>query len=178
MAERRLWALGLDRKGRKPLHTLVEKKYYQEGLNGYYENGFWIWTPGKVNYHVYIKSNFWKRLKEIYFESVNEICEGCGSVAKQLHHITYNNLGMEQWNDLKALCLDCHYEAHGGVIDIDSYELGDYDANEYGRINDARLKLWKQERLDELKAAENKRLLDKLIRKYVEFENDINIKKG
>ncbi len=42
------------------------------------------------------------------------ICEkeGCAHTAEVAHHLTYENIGKENLEDLQALCKDCHYQEH------------------------------------------------------------------
>lgn len=42
------------------------------------------------------------------------LCEKCGSVAVDIHHIKYKSQGgTDDRDNLIALCRDCHNEAHG-----------------------------------------------------------------
>lgn len=42
------------------------------------------------------------------------ICEKeeCSNTAEDVHHLTYENVGKENLEDLQALCKDCHYREH------------------------------------------------------------------
>lgn len=42
------------------------------------------------------------------------ICEkeGCSNTAEVVHHLTYDNVGKENLEDLQALCKTCHYLEH------------------------------------------------------------------
>ena len=42
------------------------------------------------------------------------ICEKaeCSNTAEDVHHLTYENIGKENLEDLQALCKDCHYQEH------------------------------------------------------------------
>lgn len=49
----------------------------------------------------------------------DKVCQICGNVAEDSHHIFYKSLYPElslNLNNGIALCLDCHYETHGKVI--------------------------------------------------------------
>ena len=183
MKEKRLWALGVCKDGRKPLYELVEKEHYEDGVNGYYEKGFWIWTPGKIDYRYYIKSSFWNRLREIYLDSINHICEQCNAAAYQLHHIHYKNLGLENWDDVEGLCFNCHRETHGIYPSPDHTEREvAWHFNEYGlrdkALEDEVKQTWKEihehEHYETLERERNKKIMNKLIKKYVAYENDMN----
>lgn len=66
----------------------------------------------------------WKRTKEAYLESVNHLCEEClkhGQIkpAYIVHHKKYLTADNEtnpdiaiEWNNLEAVCLDCHNKIH------------------------------------------------------------------
>lgn len=45
------------------------------------------------------------------------ICENCAAVAVDIHHITYKSAGgSDNYDNLIALCRDCHDEAHRGEL--------------------------------------------------------------
>lgn len=61
----------------------------------------------------------WKNTKNSYLASVNYICERCGAAAKVVHHKHYinpNNVTnpniLYNWDNLEALCQDCHNKEH------------------------------------------------------------------
>ena len=64
-------------------------------------------------------SKAWKDTAAAYMLSVNYICERCGEPAKIVHHKTYltkgniNNPNVAlSWNNLEAVCQDCHNKEH------------------------------------------------------------------
>ena len=66
-------------------------------------------------------SKVWKSTAESYMKqlSVNGICERCGEPAKIVHHkiyLTRNNIHNPEialsWDNLEALCQDCHNKEH------------------------------------------------------------------
>lgn len=61
----------------------------------------------------------WKRTQAAYMASKNYICERCGAPAKIVHHkkyITPSNITNQEitlaWENLEALCQDCHNKEH------------------------------------------------------------------
>ena len=66
-------------------------------------------------YKEYLKSGEWKFLKDRKLKQVNYTCEGCGEKHRvlDLHHRTYERIGMELLSDLQVLCRECHDIVHG-----------------------------------------------------------------
>lgn len=62
----------------------------------------------------------WIKCRKAFMKSKNYICERCGDIAKIVHHkkhitpdnITDPNITLN-WDNLQALCLDCHNVMHG-----------------------------------------------------------------
>ena len=61
----------------------------------------------------------WKQCSRQYMESQHHICERCGEPAKICHHkiyLTRNNINNPyitlSWDNLEALCQDCHNKEH------------------------------------------------------------------
>lgn len=68
-----------------------------------------------VKYETYIKSSFWTKRKNQYYQSHVRICGKCGSYKQiTLHHLVYNSstFGSEPDDELVALCWDCHKKFH------------------------------------------------------------------
>lgn len=68
----------------------------------------------KIEYRNYLKSEHWKTLRD---KKVTDCyrCFMCHSEEKlALHHLTYNNLGMEKDGDTVVLCSRCHFKVHFG----------------------------------------------------------------
>ncbi len=67
----------------------------------------------KQNYQKYLHSDGWKARKEKYEESHSKECFVCGTDSNIcLHHLTYENLGKEEDEDLIWLCKGHHKEIH------------------------------------------------------------------
>ena len=66
-------------------------------------------------YTEYLNSGEWKHLKSLKINNANWKCEGCGESGRilEVHHLTYNRIGMELLTDLAVFCKECHNNAHG-----------------------------------------------------------------
>ncbi len=63
------------------------------------------------SYYEYLKSPEWKELRAEKIKSVHGLCELCGSSIGNrghCHHNTYENLFMEDLDDLTYVCPDEH----------------------------------------------------------------------
>jgi len=61
----------------------------------------------------YLKSTYWKTLREQRLNLANNKCEQCNKPnPTDLHHIHYHNLGADQINDVRMLCRECHQAIH------------------------------------------------------------------
>lgn len=68
----------------------------------------------------FYNSSAWKKCRNGFMKSKNYICERCGGTAYIVHHkkhITPSNINdmniTLNWDNLQALCLDCHNVVHG-----------------------------------------------------------------
>ena len=71
-------------------------------------------TP-KEKYKEFLKSNYWKQVKNMVLERDNYTCRGCGSNSQlEVHHLTYKNHFSEHkhLDDLATLCRNCHELSH------------------------------------------------------------------
>ena len=68
-------------------------------------------------YKEYLQSAEWKDLKTRKLKKANFICDGCGETKGQMevHHLTYERIGMELFTDLAVYCIECHKKAHSKV---------------------------------------------------------------
>ena len=69
-------------------------------------------------YTRFYSSTEWKRLSKAKLQDAGWLCEECGAVATEVHHVApiQTEEGWERrldWTNLKALCLRCHNAAHG-----------------------------------------------------------------
>ena len=82
-------------------------------------------TKKQERYHKYLKSGEWKYTKGKKLKQSNFKCDGCGesSGAMEVHHLTYERIGMELLTDLASYCINCHKIAHNKV---DSSEWNKY----------------------------------------------------
>lgn len=67
----------------------------------------------EIDYYSYIQTEAWRDQRMKILRRDNFQCVCCGT-AKNLHvhHITYENLGAEEEDDLVTLCADCHARVH------------------------------------------------------------------
>ena len=61
----------------------------------------------------------WRKTRDEFLKSKNWMCERCGEAATIAHHkkwLTRNNINdvnvTLNWNNLEALCQDCHNKEH------------------------------------------------------------------
>lgn len=67
-----------------------------------------------VPYEVYLKSDHWKELKNLWLPGTD--CYGCDFGEKlEIHHINYENLWGEQPDDIIILCRRCHTKLHDAL---------------------------------------------------------------
>jgi predicted HNH restriction endonuclease len=68
-------------------------------------------------YKEYLKSAEWECKKKQKFKLNGNKCEGCGCNDRKLdvHHKTYERIGMELLCDLQVLCFNCHKIVHFGT---------------------------------------------------------------
>lgn len=64
-----------------------------------------------VDYRKYMQSEEWKSKRQAKLDDCRGKCEcegGCCREATQIHHLHYDTLGNESFDDLQALCPKCH----------------------------------------------------------------------
>lgn len=65
------------------------------------------------NYKDYLNTKHWRLKKNEYSREYENKCCMCESTKNlNLHHMTYENIGHENLNDLCYLCKDCHNALH------------------------------------------------------------------
>lgn len=66
-------------------------------------------------YKEYLQSAEWEYIKKLKFKQNGYVCNGCGNTRNKLevHHNTYERIGMELLTDLYVLCSSCHENIHG-----------------------------------------------------------------
>lgn len=76
----------------------------------------------------YINSKHWKILRDKIIHRDNNTCQVCGYYGSklQVHHLTYDNLYKEKFEDLATLCNDCHSLLHE---DLGYFHEKDYPIN-------------------------------------------------
>ena len=67
----------------------------------------------KTDYNKYLKSDYWKEVKEKIHKRDDYKCRLCNSDEDlHVHHRSYEFLGNENLDDLITLCRSCHYIFH------------------------------------------------------------------
>jgi len=66
----------------------------------------------KDAYHEYLSSDAWQNTRKNILARDENTCQICGSKARDVHHLTYVNVGHEYYFELVSLCGDCHKTYH------------------------------------------------------------------
>ena len=73
----------------------------------------YLYNKSTINYEDYLKTEKWKLISNICRKNSKFKCFICGSGGQlTVHHLTYERLGNENYNDLMCLCRDCHEKVH------------------------------------------------------------------
>lgn len=88
----------------------------------------------------FYSSKQWRETQRAYMLSKSYICERCGGAAEVVHHKTYLtpenitdlNIALG-WNNLEALCKDCHGKEHGLKKSLAYFN----EAGEIDRVKDS-----------------------------------------
>ena len=79
-----------------------------------------IQIKDKESYKEYLQSPRWKAIRKRLYKEYNYKCALCGSGKNlNVHHITYENLGEENDEDLTVLCQVCHKKIHEPFDSVD-----------------------------------------------------------
>lgn len=71
----------------------------------------------KTQYKAYLQTTHWRKMKRRKMAQADWRCEECGvevgnGVPLDVHHLTYERLGLELLSDLRVLCRGCHDAVH------------------------------------------------------------------
>ena len=70
------------------------------------------------DYHAYLRSDDWFRIKRKVLDRDGHLCQGCLSKqADEVHHKTYEHVKKEFAFELISLCRECHSRLHGKPYD-------------------------------------------------------------
>jgi len=99
------------RRNRKPVR--IKKPRPVISKHGYTERNKNLKALGFGCYSEYIKSDMWKMIRKIAFESNGKLCVACGRRATQLHHSSYDlrTLAGSDLTHLHPVCKECHESA-------------------------------------------------------------------
>jgi 5-methylcytosine-specific restriction endonuclease McrA len=68
----------------------------------------------KQYHEFYIKSKQWADVRKKRMQIDKNTCQKCGAKKHlQVHHLTYENIGEEEMEDLLTVCKPCHMKIHG-----------------------------------------------------------------
>lgn len=77
----------------------------------------------KIDYNKYLKTNYWKGIKDQVLERDGFKCRLCNSEKElHVHHRTYDYLEDEKLEELITLCKRCHYITHRRNLHL-SYKM-------------------------------------------------------
>lgn len=82
----------------KDIFSGYRKMHFERSKN-YYRN-------------VYLRSEEWKVKRDLIMQYYQNQCQDCSNEAKDVHHLHYNNIFCEKFNDLIPLCRTCHEKRH------------------------------------------------------------------
>ncbi len=79
-----------------------------------------IWYLRSLSTPAYLQSRWWMQARRTFREAVKDTCQLCGLAADDeadwikfhVHHVTYEHVGYEHWDDLRLLCAPCHHLIH------------------------------------------------------------------
>lgn len=61
---------------------------------------------------VYLRSEIWRNKRQIILKRDKNKCVCCDSPASDIHHITYDRIYKENFEDLISVCRSCHQKIH------------------------------------------------------------------
>jgi len=71
-----------------------------------------LWKLGYSTYDAYLQSPHWLQFKNYYYARYPRVCVLTGLPATELHHIRYDHLGAETFEDVVPLCDAMHKLVH------------------------------------------------------------------
>jgi hypothetical protein len=79
-------------------------------MSRYPERDFILRRMGYQTYNGYLRSKFWKELRERFFKARGRKCRTCPGDATQIHHVYYTsaNLRGETFDGMDGICSHCH----------------------------------------------------------------------
>lgn len=77
-------------------------------------NIYYLYDNTENDYHEYLISPHWLKFKKEVLKHYGKKCSRCGDTKKlNVHHLNYECLGKETFNDVVVLCQSCHRKEHG-----------------------------------------------------------------
>jgi len=97
----------------------------------------------KKKYNAYMRSDEWKQ-KRNEIISIYKQCVCCGSEENlNVHHLTYENIGNEKYEDLLLLCNMCHKNVHRGKIKV--FCMTDEQIEAFNKVRDIIIESFKND---------------------------------
>lgn len=86
-------------------YETAKRKYTKEHIE-------WLKS---IPYKEYLETPHWALLKKCILGRHGRACHICkkSHVEVHIHHLTYENRGQENINELACLCSECHAKVHG-----------------------------------------------------------------
>lgn len=67
-----------------------------------------------LTYEQYLRSDHWRKFRLDYLAVTGRtLCWVCKNPGEVLHHLTYERLGAEDYDDVALICRHCHDKVHG-----------------------------------------------------------------
>lgn len=86
----------------------------------------------KQSYDEFLKSGYWRRVRNIVLKRDNNCCCKCGAKTNlHIHHTTYKHhmKEIDNLDDLVTLCKSCHNAVHGRINGKNTIPLGEYETS-------------------------------------------------
>jgi hypothetical protein len=98
-------------KGKIDKSIINQKKHQIKKI--FFDYAFQHFNRSYNYYHnVYLNSKEWKEKRNLIMDFYNHKCNDCNSKATDIHHLTYENIFKEKFEDLIPLCRNCHNKRH------------------------------------------------------------------
>lgn len=99
----------------KGIKELLKNKFISKRRRGLgLTNVYYLNEDAKSTYDDYLLSPHWLEFKKEVLKFYGKKCSHCGDTKKlNVHHLNYDCLGKETFNDVIVLCQNCHKKEHG-----------------------------------------------------------------
>jgi hypothetical protein len=84
-----------------------------------------------AEYDAYLKTDAWRRRRDLVLKRCGGVCEGCGEApATEVHHASYEHVFEEFLFELLGLCHACHVRLHAAPAETADAEWEEPDWSE------------------------------------------------